>query len=303
VHTGARDEPMQGHGMTSARGLRRLVLGAALLGLCGCAPPPVGPGGSAVPPTAGGARRDSTAVAAGSQPVPAARTAMNDSLPTAEAERVLATIPEPLSPSQRVPPPAGTGTVMARAPGAAYDTLRATSPNAGDSAAVPVPAPTQPLGTNQEVALAMPDTLAAPAAAATGAGTAPPAATTSAATQTTPPAATTATATAPTECWRVQVSAPDDKAMADSRSAAAQSLLLVPMAITFEKGLYKVRTRDCMARDAADALKQRAQESGFSGAFLVNAAAAAPAAKPKPKSKSASTKHSSHHTTSSTKPK
>jgi hypothetical protein len=165
-----------------------------------------------------------------------------------------------------------------------------------------VPAPTQPLGTNQEVTLAMPDTLAAPAAAATGAGAAPPAATSSATTDTTPPAATAATTTAPAECWRVQVSAPDDKAMADSRSAAAQSLLMVPMTITFEKGLYKVRTRDCLARDAADALKQRAQESGFTGAFLINASAAAPASKPKAKPKSTSTKHSSHKT-SSTKPK
>jgi hypothetical protein len=230
---------------------------------------------------------------------------MRDSLPTAEAERVLATIPEPLSPSQQIPPPAGTGTLVARAPEAAYDTLRAASPNAGDSAAVPVPAPTAPLGTSPEGTLTMPDTLTAPAAAATGAAAAPPAAASSAATETTPPAGATATPTAPTECWRVQVSAPDDKAMADSRSEAAQSLLLVPMTITFEKGLYKVRTRDCMTRDAADALKQRAQESGFTGAFLINgSAAAAPASKPKPKpkSKSASSKHSSH-TTSGTKPK
>jgi hypothetical protein len=149
----------------------------------------------------------------------------------------------------------------------------------------------------------MPDTLTAPAAATAGAGAAPPAATSSAATEAAPPAGTTATPPATGECWRVQVAAPEEKEMAASRSEAAQSLLLVPMTITFEKGLYKVRTRDCMARDAADALKQRAQGSGFTGAFLVNAsAAAAPASKPKAKPKSSSTKHSSH-TTSSTKPK
>ena len=83
--------------------------------------------------------------------------------------------------------------------------------------------------------------------------------------------------------------------MADSRSAAAQSLLLVPMTITYEKGLYKVRTHDCMTHDAADALKQRALDSGFTGAFLLNATVAAaptaaksthkPSLKPKPKSK------------------
>jgi hypothetical protein len=234
---------------------------------------------------------------------------MRDSLPTVEAERVLATIPEPLSPSQQVPPAAGTGTLVARAPEAAYDTLRTASPSAGDSAAVPVPAPTQPLGTNPEVTLTMPDTLTAPAAAATGAGTAPPATTSPATTEPQPPAGAPAAPSSTAECWRVQVAAPEEKAMADSRSEAAQSLLLVPMTITFEKGLYKVRTRDCMTRDAADALKQRASASGFTGAFLINSAAAAPAAsKPKAKSKpkstpkSSSSKHSSH-TSGSPKPK
>jgi hypothetical protein len=32
------------------------------------------------------------------------------------------------------------------------------------------------------------------------------------------------------------------------------------MTITIEKGYFKVRTRDCMTREAADALRQRAIE-------------------------------------------
>jgi hypothetical protein len=54
--------------------------------------------------------------------------------------------------------------------------------------------------------------------------------------------------------------------------AAAQSLLLVPMVIEREKGLWKVRTRDCQSREAADALRRRAIESGFEGAFIVKGA-------------------------------
>ena len=51
------------------------------------------------------------------------------------------------------------------------------------------------------------------------------------------------------ECWRLQVSAPEEKAKAESRRGAAESLLLVSMVIEFEKGLYKVRTHDCLTRE------------------------------------------------------
>src|SRR5262249_29111264 len=70
-----------------------------------------------------------------------------------------------------------------------------------------------------------------------------------------------------------QVAAPEEKPKAESRRDAAQSLLLVAMVIEFEKGLYKVRTHDCMSHDAAEAMRQRATDSGFEGAFVLNAAA------------------------------
>jgi hypothetical protein len=283
-----------------ARGPRTVLSCAALLALVGCVPLPVGQGTAAVPPASG------TNPSATSKP---AKTSLNDltaasakpdSTPSADAQRVLATIPEPLSPSQRVPPLVAAGaaatTVTVRAPDAAYDTLRAVSD--GDSADVPVPAPTQPL---VESTLAMPDTLTPPASApdstataavAPAAAAAPVAA---AATPTTEPAqpAAAATATPPPsgECWRGQVAAPEEQEKANSRSAAAQSLLMVDMVITYEKGLYKVRTRDCMTREAADVLRKRAVESGFDGSFLLNTGAPAPAkakapttttAKPKP---------------------
>jgi hypothetical protein len=295
--------------MTAARALSRILACAAMLAIAGCAPPPAGQGAAAAPPAAAtpGAKPSSGAP----KQEPVATAATNDSTPSADAERVLATIPEPLSPSQQVSPPAGTGTtIVARAPEAAYDTLRAQGTSGGDSAAIPVPAPTQPLGSSPTDTLSMPETLTAPAAGATGAATAPVTETSPATDATGAPTGTTTAPADTTACWRVQVAAPDAKEMADSRSEAAQSLLLVPMTITFEKGLYKVRTRDCLARDAADALKQRAEESGFTGAFLLNTSAPAatsapPAAKPKSKpksSKSSSTKHTSH-TTGSTKPK
>jgi hypothetical protein len=206
---------------------------------------------------------------------------------------VLEAIPEPLAPGQEVPPPPSTtrsttpatprGT-RAVAPEAAYDTLRAESgavaapesasdtlraESAGDTAAVPVPAPTEPLGSGPSGTLTMPDTLSPPPVVV------PPASTPSGA------APSPAAGKADEPCWRLQVAAPAEKPKADSRREAAESLLLVPFSVEFEKGLYKVRTRDCMTRTAADALKLRAADSGFEGVFLVDthAAAATPAHK------------------------
>lgn len=199
-----------------------------------------------------------------------------DTLPSPEAQRVLDAIPEPLPPAQQVPAPPSTdrSRVIAlprtpvRAPEAASDTLRAGTPAAdtvlstapGDSVSVPVPSPTQPLGNNPAPALAMPDTLPPP----------PPAALPIA--DPVRPVGTPAPAApGPHEpCWRLQIAAPEEKLKAESRRSAGESLLLVPFAIEFEKGLYKVRTRDCMTRVAADALKRRAADSGFEGVFVVD---------------------------------
>jgi hypothetical protein len=79
------------------------------------------------------------------------------------------------------------------------------------------------------------------------------------------------------------VAAPATREEAESRHAAAQSLLLVEMVIEPEKGLFKVRTRSCLPREAASAVKQRALDSGFDGSFLVDTAAkpARPPASPR----------------------
>ncbi|MEY4374216.1 MAG: hypothetical protein RL760_382, partial [Candidatus Eisenbacteria bacterium] len=84
--------------------------------------------------------------------------------------------------------------------------------------------------------------------------------------------------------WCVQVAAPEERAKAESRRDAAQSLLLLPFVIETELGLHKVRTRDGWTREAAEAIKQRALGCGFEGVFLVDRAAVGapttPASKP-----------------------
>jgi hypothetical protein len=54
---------------------------------------------------------------------------------------------------------------------------------------------------------------------------------------------------------------------------------VAPFTIVPEKGYLKVRTRDCMSREAADALKKRAIESGFDGSFLIDTNAPPPSHK------------------------
>jgi len=277
------------------------LLWAALLVAPGCAPVPAAPGGAPVPPASG---KPAPASPGGHEPRREGTRAgaVRDSTPSAEALRALATIPDPLPPSQQIPALHASGTVTVRAPEAAYDTLRAERAPVDDSAAVPVPSPTQPLGTTLAAALTMPDTLAAaPPASVPAKAVASPTTTPAMTPATTPaaPPASTAPASPPAaepaksaeppaakpvagECWRLQVAAPEEKPKAESRRDAAESLLLVSMVIEFEKGLYKVRTRDCLTNTAAEALKKRAVDSGFDGAFVLNAAPAAAPAKPKP---------------------
>jgi hypothetical protein len=51
----------------------------------------------------------------------------------------------------------------------------------------------------------------------------------------------------------------------------ASSQLLTPFVIELEKKRYKVRSRDCMGRAAADALRARAKRTGFEGTFVIMA--------------------------------
>jgi len=178
--------------------------------------------------------------------------AVTDSLPSADAQAVLATIPEPLKPEERVAPPA-RGTMpppaaAASAPDTASVADSTAAPGEEGASDVPVPAPVQPLGDRQGGAgrePVIPDSVLVP----------------------TKPAAPPATATGDS-CWRVQLGAPPEKDKAESLKAAAESQLLVAIVIEQEKGRYKVRTRDCLASAAAaDQLKRRAIVSGFEGAF------------------------------------
>jgi hypothetical protein len=235
----------------------------------------------------------------GTPPASPARAApVADSLPSDVALQVLGRIPEPLTAAQQTAAPARraaapvagrnavpSATPMAGAPSVALVPAPApTAPSPRDSARasegsgdVPVPAPTQPVTVPSSPTLVMPDTL--------------------------PPVRTTPTLDAPTSAagsWCVQVAAPEERAKAESRRDAAQSLLLLPFVIETELGLHKVRTRDGWTREAADAIKQRALGCGFEGVFLVDRAAVGapttpttkPAAKPaaKPRSTAKSTK-------------
>jgi hypothetical protein len=200
----------------------------------------------------------------------APHAAVVDSGPSADAAAVLSSIPEPLAPGERVPPGASgaIGTrAGARADSAAGTTAGGAAPTGADSTgaaraesrsasadtgdAVPVPEPTAPLGD-------APGSLARHAALDSAMRAMPAA----------PPSATTAHPR-PDSCWRVQIAAPLVAAEAELKRSAAESLLLQSMVIVHEKGRYKVRTRDCLTRAAAVALRQRAVGSSFTGAFTV----------------------------------
>jgi molybdopterin-guanine dinucleotide biosynthesis protein A/cell division septation protein DedD len=231
--------------------LALLVLGLAA-GCAGLAPlrPPAS--AAAADPAASGAAATGASMPAGT-----------DSAPSSEALAVLGTIPEPLSPAERVPPPAEAAQAARQAgPTNAADTSAAApadtsaaaradtaaAPPDTASAEVPVPVPTVPLGERQGAAgQALPESVLVPSA--------PP-----------PPAAAGAK---PDTCWRLQIGAPPEQAKAEALQGVASSQLLTAFVIELEKKRYKVRTRDCMERDAVVALRARAQRSGFQGTFVI----------------------------------
>jgi hypothetical protein len=208
-----------------------------------------------------------------------------DSGPSPEAREVLATIPEPIAAGERVPPPEriqqqyppidatpGRGNPMAGVTGVAGAMRDSAS---ADTVAVPTPEPTLPLGQRRTGTVpVIPDSVMRAIAEAAridsirrATGELPPAAA--------PPASTPGAGTAPAgaagvapadTCWRVQVSAPEEAERAEQMRGAAESLLLVPMVIEQEQGLYKVRTRDCMTGETATRLRGRAAPL-FEGAF------------------------------------
>lgn len=216
-----------------------------------CAPLPP-PGMLAAQTTA--RRADSTTARAPAPPVVAA---VLDSAPSPEAIDVLNTIPEPLRPDERVDAPADS----VPAPGAEAETPGDSLAEADSSGSAPVPEPTYPLGLEPPP----PDTTARDTSAAVPPADAPSATSTAPSAPPTTPAHSAPAI--PDTCWRLQVGAPANHAKATSLQRAAESQLLIPMVVESESRLFKVRSRDCWDRAAADLLKQRAVASGFSGAF------------------------------------
>lgn len=263
---------MTRHAGRVARGALPLMFAAAAAFATGCAPYPGLPPAPRTTPPAAGATPPVTAGGPATTG-PAAETAQIDTVPSREAAEVLARIPEPLRPEERVPPaeapvPSSRETPPAPSGGSATP---------ADSDAVPVPAPTYPLGLEPppppDSTVAPVDSAAQATPAAPSSAVAPPA---SAPRPSPPPSSTPPAAAAPARaappaaadtCWRVQFAAPDEKGKAERLRDAAESQLDVPAVIEREGGLHKVRTRDCMGAAAADALRRRADSSGFTGAF------------------------------------
>lgn len=228
------------------RGVRALATALALgasLALAGCAnvppyAPPASRGSAPVPRAAPASSPSPTPVVPALQPAAAAA----DSAPSRDALDVLATIPEPLTPGERVPPPE-----VAPSSAAADD---------AGSAEVPVPALTPVLGERPlPVVVASADSTPPPASPAARALADPPAVPLPGS----PAAADT--------CWRVQIAASAERAKAERYLEAGRSQLLAPLQIEDERGLFKVRTRDCLSGSAADGLRRRALDAGFDGAF------------------------------------
>ena len=69
--------------------------------------------------------------------------------------------------------------------------------------------------------------------------------------------------------WRVQVFASADRAEAERAGANATSRLGEPHVIVLEGGLYKVRLGAMTTEAEAQALRERAIQNGFPGAFRI----------------------------------
>ena len=229
---------------------RRVAIAVGILWLgfaAGCAPlPPLE--GQAPPPAASTPPRSTTPV-----PAPVAVAAPIDSTPSPAALEVLGSIPEPLRAEDRIAAPEHATPAPADTPAVTADSTAADTGGAD----VPTPEPTLPLGERRH---AVTDSTAAPAEPPQQASPAPQ--------QTPPPAAHPTQDTG--ECWRVQILAPLKQAEAEQARSTASSLLLVPLVIEHEGVRYKVRTKDCQTRAAAELLRKRAIDSGFAMAFCVN---------------------------------
>lgn len=72
--------------------------------------------------------------------------------------------------------------------------------------------------------------------------------------------------------WRVQIFAAQDAALADRKAREAAERLHVRAHVQFEPPHYKVRLGDYASEAEAQALRERAIEVGYAGAFRVRCA-------------------------------
>lgn len=259
--------PAEGARVARRGGAAAVLLALVALWIAGCAVPPAGvqpqspaPQRTGVTEEGGGGADvpvpSATPVGAGQTQTQTQSTrpapAVVDSGPSREAIEVLESIREPLRPEERTAAPAAAG------------------------GQVPIPSPTLPLGDQPGPDPVDPFAAADSAAADTSGAAAPPPA---GGTPATPPAGgapaapDAGTPAAPPAhegpCWRVQLGAPETREEATQVQSAAVSLLLIQAVIEEEGGLFKVRTSQCLDRDGAARLRERALGSGFEGAFLV----------------------------------
>jgi hypothetical protein len=262
------------------RAIPALLAMALLAGCAGLSPRgPATPVTAAHQPASGGAP---------ARPAPAA----DDSAPSAEALTVLATIPEPLPPGERVPAPAPAAVAAPPAVPAAPGPAVPASPGsavglgaAGSAATAARAAGDTTASPSDSTAAAPPDSGAAGQADSAGVGVPVPEPTVplgerpggggAAIVEGTlvPKAMAPAAAARPDTCWRIQIGAPPEQPKAQALMDLATSQLLTPFVIELDRKRYKVRSRDCMERAAANALRERAQRTGFEGAFVIKAPA------------------------------
>jgi hypothetical protein len=249
------------------------VLALIALGGCATVPPPFAPMETVPRDTV--RSEPSTLMPTGKRipaPAPVAVAprsyAPADSVPSPEALAVLDSIPEPLAPEERFRARRRPA-IAAIVDSSAIPIPAEVAPTAADSseaghAEAPVPAPTHPLGDRPgalERMLAADSAATADSSArarSSGAGAGPSG------------TASAPKSSAPDTCFRVQVGAPAEIARANQLRDAAASQLLVPMVVEKERGLYKVRTRDCYTRESADRLRTRAVGAGFKGVFRIS---------------------------------
>lgn len=211
-------------------------------------------------------------------------SAVVDTHPSANAQKVLQTIPEPLGSNDRVAPPA-VPRVGAASLAAPVDSTQgeAVSDSSGtddiieaetDSSSVPLPEPREVLG-DFSLPQLIPDSLFAPASNAGavvptggygGIGAAP----------------SSAAAVHPDSCWGVQLAAPAEAGRAEALRSVAQSVLMIPMTIDVSGGRHRVRTRDCLNAESSEKLRRRAIDSGFADAFRTGGGITTPAAGTRP---------------------